>query len=241
MLSLLLLSLSCQKEDTVEVRNYAEDSRILRNFVAIDKQNLAYYLNLNAKNDFLKVIPTSMINQLDKVSEEHLNRFKSEINHLNAFLKNEIRNGASYVEMNTNSDCYFKEMNTDGIRILKKNVAPTSTKLQTLAEIGNVFFYRIGEASSPEHFIGKDHINALININGPTNSISATLLCSTGTSPQGSANNPSLLVLSSMSGFYSGNFNWINSVSGDNVNWTFEGKLNTSNFSVLGYAYLTDD
>lgn len=238
--SLLFLSFGCQKDDVDEVRSYAEDSRILQNFVAIDKQNLTYYLNLNAKSDFLKLIPTSMINQLDKVSEEHLNRFKSEISHLNAFLENEIRNGASYIEMNTNSDRYFKEMNTNGIRLLKNDVAHTSANLQMLAELGNVFFYRTGEASSPEHFRGKDYINTQININGPTNSISATLLCSTGTSPQGAANNPSILVLSSMSGFYSGNFNWINNVSGDNVNWTFEGKLNTSDFSVLGYASLTD-
>ncbi|MGG5506372.1 MULTISPECIES: hypothetical protein [unclassified Myroides] len=240
LISLLFLSFSCQKDDVAEIRSYAEDSRILQNFVSIDKKNLTYYLNLNAKSDFLKLLPTSTINQLDKVSEEHFTRFKSEISQVNAFLQNEIKNGASYVEMNTTSDRYFKEINTNGIHLLQKNITPASGKLEAGAEIGNVFFYRTGEASSPEHFMGKDHVNAQININGSINSISATLLCHTGTSPQGSANNSSLLVLSSMSGFYSGTFNWVNNESGDPVNWTFEGKLNTADFSVLGYATLTD-
>lgn len=106
--------------------------------------------------------------------------------------------------------------------------------------MGSVFFYRIGEISSPDYFIGKDHIDAQIDINGPTSSISATLLCSTGTSPQGSTSNPSLLVITSMTGFYSGNLNWINTQSGDNVTWAFQGKLNTSDFSVSGYTRLTD-
>lgn len=240
-LSLLLLNFSCQKEDIDEVRNYAEDSSILQNFVSIDKQNLAYYLDLNAKSDLLRLLPNSMVNQVEKVSNEHLTRFQNEIKQLNSFIQNEIRNGASYVELNTTSTSYFKEMNTGEIRIAKKDITHTPPQFQTFAEIGNVFFYRTGEVSSPEHYVGKDHVNAQITINGPTNSISATLLCSTGTSPQGSVNNPSLLVLSSMSGSYSGTFNWINSVSGDNVNWTFEGKLNTTDFAALGYATLTDD
>ncbi|WP_353163060.1 hypothetical protein [Myroides odoratus] len=238
--SLVLFNFGCQKDDQNEIRNYAEDARILQDFVTIDKQDLAYSLNLNAKSDFLRFIPTSSINQLEKVSNENLNRFKNELNALNSFIKNEIRNGASYVEMETNSGSYFKELNNDGIRISKNNVASLAKKPQSLAEIGSVFFYRTGEISSPEYFSGKDHIDTQININGPTSSISATLLCRTGTSPQGSTSNPSLLVISSMSGSYAGNFNWINNVSGANVTWTFEGKLNTSDFSMLGYAYLRD-
>jgi|GEM_PF-5332207 len=240
MLSLVLLSFGCEKDDQNEVRNYAEDSRILQDFVAIDKQNLAYYLNLNAKSDFLRLIPTSSVNQLEKVSNENVNRFKEELNQLNLFIKNEIKNGASYVEMETNSGSYFKALNNNGVHISKNNVALLDKKLQPFTTIGSVFFYRTGEVSSPEYFSGKDHIDALININGPTNSISATLLCSTGTSPQGSVSNPSLLIITSMSGSYSGNFNWINTTAGDNVTWIFEGKLNTSNFSVLGYAHLSD-
>lgn len=239
-MSLLLLNIGCQKEDLDQARNYAEDSRILQNFVVIDKQNLAYYLNLNVKSDFLKLIPNSTVNQLERVSNENLNLFKKEISNLNSFIKNEIKNGASYVEMKTNNDSYFKEIKKGEISILKNEVAHTNNKLQTLAEIGNVFFYRTGENSSPEYFSGKDYVNSQITINGPTNSISATLKCGTGTSPQGSINNPSLVVISSMSGSYSGTFNWINQVSGNTVNWVFEGKLNTSDFSVLGYAYLTD-
>lgn len=240
--SLVLLHFGCQKDDDAqnEVRNYAEDSRILQDFVTIDKQNLAYYLNLNAKSDLLRLIPTSSINQLEKVSNENLNRFKDELNRLNLFIKNEIKNGASYVAMETNSASYFKELTSNGVRISQNDAAPIAKKQQPLAEIGRVFFYRTGEVSSPENFIGKDHIDSQITINGPTNSISATLLCSTGTTPQGSTSNPSLLIISSMSGSYTGNFNWINTVSGDAVTWTFEGKLNTSDFSVLGYAHLSD-
>lgn len=242
LLSLVLLHFGCQKDDDAQnkVRNYAEDSRILQDFVSIDKQNLAYYLNLNAKSDLLRLIPTSSINQLEKVSNENLNRFKNELTTLNQFIKNEVKNGASYVAMETNSGSYFKELTTNGIRIVKNEVAPIAQKRQPLAEIGRVFFYRTGEVSSPENFIGKDHIDSQITINGPTNSISATLLCRTGTSPQGSTGNPSLLVISSMSGFYSGNFNWVNTETGDTVTWTFEGKLNTADFSVLGYAQLND-
>ncbi len=240
--SLLLLSIGCQKEEQEEVRNYAEDARILQDFVTIDTQNLAYNLNLNAKSDLLRLIPSSSVNQLETVSNEHLDRFKHEINELNSFIKDEIRNGAAYVEMKTNSSSYFKELNTDRIQIRssKENVAHTDTKQQTLSQMGSVFFYRTGEISSPDYFIGKDHIDSQIDINGPTSSISATLLCSTGTSPQGSTSNPSLLVITSMTGFYSGNFNWINTQSGDNVTWAFQGKLNTSDFSVSGYARLTD-
>ncbi|WP_410880478.1 hypothetical protein [Myroides sp. DW712] len=242
LLSMVLLNFSCQKDDDPqnEVRNYAEDSRILQDFVTIDKENLAYYLNLNAKSDLLRLIPTSSINQLEKVSNEHLNRFKDELNTLNQFIKNEIKNGASYVAMQTNNGSYFKELATNGVRILKNEVTLTAKKRQPLAEIGRVFFYRLGEVSSPENFIGKDHIDSQITINGPTNSISATLLCRTGTSPQGSTSNPSLLIISSMSGSYAGNFNWVNTESGDTVTWTFEGKLNTADFSVLGYAHLND-
>lgn len=239
-LSLLLLSIGCQKEDQKEVRNYAEDSRILQDFVTIDKQNLTYYLNLNAKSDLLRLIPASSVNQLEQVSNEHLEMFKNEIKKLNSFIKDEIRNGASYVEMKTNTGSYFKELNKDGVRLLKSNVTQMNKERQNPSEIGSVFFYRTGEISSPENFVGKDHIDSQIIINGPTNSISATLLCSTGTSPQGSTTNPSLLVISSMSGSYAGNFNWINAESGANVPWTFQGKLNTSNLSVIGNASLSD-
>lgn len=238
--SLLLLSIGCQKEEQNELRSYAEDSSILQDFVTIDKQNLAYYLDLNAKSDLLRLIPTSRVNLVEKVSTEHLNRFNNEINNANSFIKNEIKNGASYVAMKTNNSSYFKDLNTDGLQLLKSTVTQLDNKQQPRAELGSVFFYRTGEVSSPEHFSGKDHIDSQININGPTNSISATLLCSTGTSPQGSISNPSLLVISSMSGSYSGNFNWINTESGANVTWTFQGKLNTSDVSVMGNASLSD-
>jgi len=93
--SLLLLSIGCQKEEQEEVRNYAEDARILQDFVTIDPQNLACNLNLNAKSDLLRLIPSSSVNQLETVSNEHLDRFKHEINELNSFIKDEIRNGVA--------------------------------------------------------------------------------------------------------------------------------------------------
>lgn len=227
----LILSISCEKEDYQKPLsdNYFEDAKVLQQFVQIDKQEMRYYLDLNAKHELLKLLPNNTTEQAVRIGEVSKKRFIDQLNMLNAYIQQEIKKGATYVAMATEQDSWFKQLDSSASSFfIQPNSNPLSPQQKALSFI---YFNKPGEVPTDTEFYVSDHINTQVTVSSQdgTGNIAATLKCRTGTSPQGEVTDSSTLVITTPGTTYAMSYYWINTRTGNNVQWIFKGTVNRDN------------
>lgn len=217
-----------KKEDTPKPLsdNYFEDAKLLQEFVQIDKQELRYYLDLNAKHELLKLLPNNTTEQATRIGEESKKRFIDQLNALNAYIQQEIKKGATYVVMATDQDSWFKQLDSNAPSLA---IHPNSNLLLLQQKaLSFIYFNKPGEVPTDTEFYASDRIYTQVTVSSQDGlgNIAATLKCRTGTSPQGEVTDSSTLVITTPGTTYAMSFNWIHTTTGNNVPWVFKGAVN---------------
>lgn len=229
---LILMNISCESEETTtkSVKKFQEDTKILQEFVRIDKQEKKYYLDLDTKDQFTALLPNSILQQAKAVSIPHKKQFNDDLDILNNYIRQETEKGATYVAMQTENDFYFDAVNTS-----KSTLNATRDFGPIIHEIP---FTNPYENSIRSDFYAQDKVYTLITLfsDKQIGNLKATLECKTGTSIQNAIAN-SRIVITTPQQTFRGVFNWKNTVTGANVQWTFLGTVEREDILTMCNVY----
>lgn len=232
-MSLVLLTYSCQKEETKELvskrevqgpsaKQYQTDAKVLQEFVRIDKVNNRYYLDLETKDQQTAAIPKKVVEQSQQISTVHKKQFVDELEQLNNFIREQTKNQADYVVMETSHDSYSKQL-SDSPSIIASGKS-TNAKTLKYTPIGSFELIRPNQGLKPFEIYGNDEVFTSIYVgsNSMTNNVAAILTCETGTTVQEGKTTTTVVVTTTHYSI-SKVFDWKNTKTGKKVYWKFQG------------------
>ncbi|MGG5576441.1 hypothetical protein ACPDHL_03750 [Myroides sp. C15-4] len=248
-MSLVLLTYSCQKEETKELvskkeaqgltsQQYQADAKVLQEFVRIDKVNNRYYLDLETKDQQTATISKKVVEQFQQISAAHKKKFVDGLEELNTFIREQTKNQADYVVMETSRDSYTQEL-SDSLNLTPIKEVDEHTGSGYYISLGSINFTRQDQYSKPFETYGKDKVITMVAVNSSnrTNNVAAVLTCDTGTSIQNGRTTTKVVVTSPKSTI-SQTFNWKNNQTGERVYWKFRGlKKSRPDINAIALVY----
>jgi len=234
-MSLVLLTYSCQKEETKELvskkeaqgltsQQYQADAKVLQEFVRIDKVNNRYYLDLETKDQQTAAISKKVMEQSQQISAAHKKKFVDGLEELNTFIREQTKNQADYVVMETNHDSYTQQL-SDSPSLLAMEKKMRAVKPINDFLIGFIPFLPSSQKPKPFEVMDvKDKLNTSVYVGSNTfsNNVAAVLICETGTTIQ-DGKTTATVVVATTGNFISKEFEWKNKQTGEKVYWKFRG------------------
>ncbi|MBB1148602.1 hypothetical protein H4K35_00390 [Myroides sp. NP-2] len=230
---LVLLTYSCQKEETKELvskrevqgltsQQYQADAKLLQEFVRIDKVNNRYYLDLETKDQQTAAISKKVVEQTQQISAAHKKQFVDELEKLNTFIREQTKNKADYVVMETSRDSHTRQLSDTPSLVPMKKTAKSQQITNSL--VGHIKFLPSKQQPKPIEVYAKDEVYTSLYVasNNFMPNVASVLICKTGTTIQDDKST-SIVILTTTHNSITKVFNWKNKEKGEKVYWNFRG------------------